>query len=1051
MSEMIVQVRNKMLRRIGGVNHFVSHNKDYTIRFQFDESWDNVRTKMAVFAYEDGEYGSEIFDGDTCAVPELPREGRILIGIKAGEDLSTELLCVPVCKSADDVITDEYDAPDPKIYEQILDIINNLWNGGTTVYPSPVRFLAAPNKAEVGQFVRVKRVDENGEIEETEAVDAPKKLSDFENDLYYKKIVPDLTITLTKDDFTLNDEAEAYVYRKNGMIDSDLFKTAVISIHGMLDKIENPELSLDNMDFDLDDQDSYQVFYSMSDFTVYISNGYSVADNPGPAPLLSETVQSDISNSRDFVEVLIPQFMFEMLDSLSINIEFSYIKTVPKWAIDFTNVYESENEIYAEMHNIDNNLRDLINKTYNIPVVTTTGTVNDYKVTTKNGVGNKVGDLLIVIPHVTSTSLAMKLTVNDGSRSSIYINGSNFNGDLTQLSYARWFKQYVPYLLLRKDSFSLIAIGASGITGIGKNNAGYCNSSGSSQNKYAYLNTKYVNSGEFDIFGIVFAHDNTAENPKLMIKGGGVGVYFENYLDIVTMNGESILPEMIKAGKLYLFAFTHRYAYGLKTGLDEKYVLLNPDSETETASLNFPVTITSTITDDVTTYAADKTFSEIKEAYESGANVYAVDSLEQDIFPLRDINSSSTGGGNFGFYGIRNDFQLGIWISINNDDVISVYKYNLLTSKNIKTYAVRIWETLADVYSSGSNCYGICKQKGDVSSTYISDNVAFPAIIYVGTYSHGEASMRVIDANGVVWTGKFDYGTPKLFTAYPKLPSPATAQVGQIVSVKSIDESGKVTETETVDMPNRLDVTVSMGDNGWVVSHKFAEIKAAYDAGRAVQLIDTDTFKKYSLMNFYSGSSEGVTDAYFKFIDSAGDIWVATINSNDEIDFFQDGTFITLYGDIPQDTPKAITYSVVSGIGYADFIPFIEIPSTGDELKERLVISPAYFYVMPNAYAPFVLKNLVNPYTLTRLSYSEPKSGTEDNTYEASYLVTDSLGQQIKATCQVLRTDSGLGDLVWNFEVRDSLIVKSSTEGSKKQFKITVDDSGAISATEITN
>lgn len=171
MSEMIVQVRNKMLRRIGGVNHFVSHNKDYTIQFQFDESWDNVRTKMAVFAYEDGEYGSEIFDGDTCTVPELPREGRILVGVKAGEELSTELLCISVCKSADDVITDEYDEPDPKIYEQILDIINNLWNGGTTVYPSPVRFLAAPNKAEVGQFVRVKKVDENGEVEETEAVD----------------------------------------------------------------------------------------------------------------------------------------------------------------------------------------------------------------------------------------------------------------------------------------------------------------------------------------------------------------------------------------------------------------------------------------------------------------------------------------------------------------------------------------------------------------------------------------------------------------------------------------------------------------------------------------------------------------------------------------------------------------------------------------------------------------------------------------------------------------------------------------------------------------
>lgn len=282
-----------------------------------------------------------------------------------------------------------------------------------------------------------------------------------------------------------------------------------------------------------------------------------------------------------------------------------------------------------------------------------------------------------------------------------------------------------------------------------------------------------------------------------------------------------------------------------------------------------------------------------------------------------------------------------------------------------------------------------------------------------------------------------------------KIDAPQTAQVGQIVSVKSIDESGKVTETEAVDMPNRLDVTVSIGDGRWVVSHKFAEIKAAYDAGRAVQLIDTGTLKKYSLTDFYSGNVEGVTEVGFRYIDNDGTIWQATINSNDEIEFFQGSPFITLYGDIPQHTPKAITYSVENGIGYADFIPYIEIPSTGDELKERLVIGPAYFYVMPNAYAPFVLKNLVNPYTLTRLSYSEPEFGTENNTFEASYLVTDSFGQQIKATCQVLLTESGLGDLAWNFEVRDSLIVKSSTDGSSKKFKITVDDSGTLTATEL--
>ena len=176
MNQMIVSVRDKMLRRIGGVNHFVTHNKDYEIQFQFDDSWADVRHKMAVFAYEDGEYGSEIFDGDVCGVPELPREGKIYVGVKAGDELSTELLCVQVCKSADDVITDEYDVPDPKIYEQILDIMNNLWGGGDTVYPSPVKFLASPSTAKVGDLIRVKEVDENGDVTRTEGFDVGVEL-----------------------------------------------------------------------------------------------------------------------------------------------------------------------------------------------------------------------------------------------------------------------------------------------------------------------------------------------------------------------------------------------------------------------------------------------------------------------------------------------------------------------------------------------------------------------------------------------------------------------------------------------------------------------------------------------------------------------------------------------------------------------------------------------------------------------------------------------------------------------------------------------------------
>lgn len=57
--------------------------------------------------------------------------------------------------------------------------------------------------AEVGQTIRVSAVDENGVPTAWEAVDAPDKLSDFENDIFYSNRTPVATITL--DDLTFDE------------------------------------------------------------------------------------------------------------------------------------------------------------------------------------------------------------------------------------------------------------------------------------------------------------------------------------------------------------------------------------------------------------------------------------------------------------------------------------------------------------------------------------------------------------------------------------------------------------------------------------------------------------------------------------------------------------------------------------------------------------------------------------------------------------------------------------------------------------------------------
>lgn len=1158
MSEMIVQVRNKMLRRIGGANHFVSHNKDYTIQFQFDESWDNVRTKMAVFAYEDGEYGSEIFDGDTCNVPELPREGRILIGVKAGEDLSTELLCIPVCKSADDVITDEYDEPDPKIYEQILDIINNLWNGGTTVYPSPVRFLAAPSTAKVGDLIRVKEVDENGDVTRTEGFDVGAELEKKINAPQTAAVGEVLTVEEIGDDgkpkkwktapaapeqkqadWAQNDTTAADYVKNRPFYKTDAIHLGDIVFNAVsTNKIKHTidEMSMNVLNAFNSVINSYGRKAQIELLLCGKSYTVNVTFNRGTFSFNSNEILGNVHyniGSEFYFKVEDNSVVFEVGKSYSVSffdINDQYVK-IP---FDFfpNNIFTQESA----------------------PVRYGEGV----KATIQGNETTASGDSSHAEGSNTKASGPHSHAEGWWSESSGY--NSHAEGYSTKASgsrsHAEGYKTEASGSRSHAEGSNTKASG--GLSHV----RGMYNIFETGDYSYEVLYTSLTvekkttyyaaNSFEFNTENGVFTLLNasvldfpaSAKRQYISLNAESSLIY--RLLSIISQTDTSVIYQVAlmrsgtyssKAMQTYSTIIGNGYsdnyrsnAYTLDwegnawfagdvyvgstsgTNKDEGSVrLVTEDQLTFCAR----VLIRPTQNDDGTiaysaSFPALFVYGEIFE----GHPVDPDNSVECCLIPIErngpltvlnytGMSIDQNSDGNIVLTVRFSSYVSGKHISAEIKDTISGFRTDneellstvvTVTEEPVVTEVFSLPLDDSDPVTKGSDglvpgptlqerykflradgkwvdllfCYGDWNEvyksliKGEIRSiftigSYNNTQSGTPetlGVLYYNGTNGPKLNYTMFGHDGVIYDIDFNrqYNTFSSMALTNKpLPAPTTAQVGQIVSVKSIDESGKVTETETVDMPNRLDVTVSMGDNGFVVSHKFAEIKAAYDAGRAVQLIDTDTFKKYSLMNFYSGSSEGITDAYFKFIDSAGDIWVATINSNDEIDFFQEGTFITLYGDIPQDTPKAITYSVVNGIGYADFIPYIEIPSTGDELKERLVISPAYFYVMPNAYAPFVLKNLVNPYTLTRLSYSEPKSGTEDNTYEASYLVTDSLGQQIKATCQVLLTESGLGDLVWNFEVRDSLIVKSSTEGSTKKFKITVDDSGTMSATEITN
>lgn len=99
---------------------------------------------------------------------------------------------------------------------------------------------------------------------------------------------------------------------------------------------------------------------------------------------------------------------------------------------------------------------------------------------------------------------------------------------------------------------------------------------------------------------------------------------------------------------------------------------------------------------------------------------------------------------------------------------------------------------------NGDTC--ICGGKGDS----LPDGMKAPVLVIYGSIDRGYRDATAFDGSNATWTftvnlRDYSYSTPKKKSG---IPTPATAQVGQIVKVKAVDTSGKITETEAVNMPS---------------------------------------------------------------------------------------------------------------------------------------------------------------------------------------------------------------------------------------------------------
>lgn len=118
-----VWVRNKVAKADSTV--YVCGNSDFSVHFDFDETWAAHTTKTARFVCDNDTYKDVIFDGDTCAMPVLSNTHKVRVGVFAGNLYTTTPALIGAKKSIL-CIFGVPAAPADDVYNQIMTKLNGI-------------------------------------------------------------------------------------------------------------------------------------------------------------------------------------------------------------------------------------------------------------------------------------------------------------------------------------------------------------------------------------------------------------------------------------------------------------------------------------------------------------------------------------------------------------------------------------------------------------------------------------------------------------------------------------------------------------------------------------------------------------------------------------------------------------------------------------------------------------------------------------------------------------------------------------------------------------
>ena len=169
-------------------------------------------------------------------------------------------------------------------------------------------------------------------------------------------------------------------------------------------------------------------------------------------------------------------------------------------------------------------------------------------------------------------------------------------------------------------------------------------------------------------------------------------------------------------------------------------------------------------------------------------------------------------------FGTDNEERLSTVVTVTENTLVSCSMIQELTreqqelaKQNIGAGTLRkvyYWDVTNDT-PEAPNSVMHCAEYGDtcicLNETMLPHGMVGPVLVIYGEISYGRRRATAFDGSNATWTFSVNLSDHSYSTPIKKsgIPTPTTAQVGQIVKVKAVDADGKVTETETVDMPTQ--------------------------------------------------------------------------------------------------------------------------------------------------------------------------------------------------------------------------------------------------------